>query len=40
MTGYIVFLVAAGRMKTAPILREICYIANVVPSKDVKIHED
>jgi hypothetical protein len=35
-----VFLVAAVRMKTALVLREICYIANVILAKDVKVHED
>jgi hypothetical protein len=30
----------AGHMKTALLLREICYITNMIPTKDVKIHED
>jgi hypothetical protein len=38
--GYNVFLVVVGLMKTALILREICYITNVISAKDIKMYGD
>jgi hypothetical protein len=38
-TGY-VFIVVVGLMKTAPILREICYTTKVIHAKDIKMHDD
>jgi hypothetical protein len=38
--GYNVFLVVVGLMKTAPVLREICYTTNVIYAKDIKIYDD
>jgi hypothetical protein len=38
--GYNVFLVVVGLMKTALILREICYTTNVISAKDIKIYDD
>ncbi|KDR16903.1 hypothetical protein L798_08646 [Zootermopsis nevadensis] len=39
-TGYNVFLVVVGRMKSELILREICHITNVIPAEDVTIHKN
>jgi hypothetical protein len=39
-TGYNVFLMVVGRMKTEPILKKICHITNMIPTKDVKIHNN
>jgi hypothetical protein len=38
--GYNVFLVVVGLMKTAPVLREICYTTNVISAKVIKMYED
>jgi hypothetical protein len=38
--GYNVSLVVVGVMKTAPVLREICYTTNVISAKDIKTYDD
>jgi hypothetical protein len=38
--GYNVFLVVVGLMKTAQILREICYTTHVISAKDIKMYDD